>query len=86
MPFMGILASALSADRQAFNHLLTEGGRNYSTTKWKYQYLRSVFVSIVVDTHGQARGTFQKQASLDALRASPHSPTAKAVELCPTGF
>ena len=40
---------------------------------------------IWVDTHGQARGTFQTQASLDALRANSHSPTAKAVELCPSG-
>jgi len=38
-----------------------------------------------VDTHGQARGTCQKQALLDALRANSHSPTAKAVELCPSG-
>ena len=38
-----------------------------------------------VDTHGQARGTCQTQALLDALRANSHSPTAKAVELCPSG-
>jgi len=29
---------------------------------------------------------FKIQALLDALRASPHSPTAKAVELCPSGY
>jgi hypothetical protein len=39
-----------------------------------------------VDTHGQARGTSQKQASLDALRAIAHSPTGKPVELCPSGL
>jgi hypothetical protein len=39
-----------------------------------------------VDTHGQARGTSQKQASLDALRAIAHSTTGKPVELCPSGL
>ena len=43
-------------------------------------------IRIVVDTHGQARGTCQTQALLDALRANSHSPTAKAVEFCPSGY
>jgi hypothetical protein len=29
---------------------------------------------------------FKIQGLLDALRASSHSPTAKAVELCPSGY
>jgi hypothetical protein len=42
---------------------------------------------ITVDTHGQARrGTYSKtQALLGALWASLHAPTAKVVELCPSG-
>jgi hypothetical protein len=52
-------------------------GPTYSATK-----------NIVASRYPRAKpvALFKIQALLDALRSSPHSPTAKAEELCPLGY